>query len=223
MPRKRTLRSAPRATGGEAAAWQDAVLLIDNYDSFSYNVRDLLEQLGAPVVVRRNDHVTIREVVSHPPRALLLSPGPGRPRDAGLCIGLIRALAPTCPILGICLGHQAIAEAFGGRTIRASRPMHGQASEVRCERRGLFREGPSRFMAARYHSLVVSPRAPGNNLIVTCRSPDGEIMGLMHRRLAVEGVQFHPESYMTPIGPLLLRRFLARAGFGRVSHTSVIR
>ncbi len=203
--------------------WADAVLLVDNYDSFSYNARDLLEQLGARVVVRRNDQLAVRDVKAHPPRAIVLSPGPGRPRSAGVCIALVRALGPACPILGICLGHQAIAEAFGGRTIRAAHPMHGQASEITSLSRGLFRDGPKRFLAARYHSLVVAPHAAGRDLRVTCRSKDGEIMGLVHRRYPVEGVQFHPESYMTPCGPELFERFLVRAGFDRVSVRRVVR
>ena len=196
--------------GGESGA--GALWMIDNYDSFTHNVVDLLRQLGAHVVVVRNDAVSVAEVAAARPRGIVLSPGPGRPRDAGISLALVKKLGPTTPILGICLGHQVIANAFGGRIVRAKRPLHGSASAMTHRGAGLLKGLPSPFEAARYHSLVVDPDRPGRGLAVTCRSAEGEIMGLAHRRLPVEGVQFHPESYLTPKGPEILAAFLRRTG-----------
>lgn len=186
--------------------------MIDNYDSFTHNAVDLLRQLGARVEVARNDAISVAELRAARPRGIVLSPGPGRPRQAGVCLALVRELGSAVPILGICLGHQVIAKAYGGRIVRARRPLHGTAGVVQHEGRGLLRGLPRPFEAARYHSLVVDPGRPGRELEVTCRSEEGEIMGLAHRRHPVEGVQFHPESYLTPEGPRILAAFLRRTG-----------
>jgi anthranilate synthase/aminodeoxychorismate synthase-like glutamine amidotransferase len=199
------------------------VLVVDNYDSFSHNAVDLLEQLGARVDVVRNDEVTVGDIEGRGYRGIVLSPGPGRPRGAGLCLDLVRRLGPHVPCLGICLGHQVIAAAYGGRIVRAQRPLHGFSTEIRRERRGLVRHLPARFRAARYHSLVVDPERHGRGLRVTCRSREGEIMGLAHERHPVEGVQFHPESYLTPLGPVLLAAFLRRSGLRPRSPSRVLR
>jgi anthranilate synthase component 2 len=199
------------------------LLVVDNYDSFTHNAVDLLTQLGARVEVVRNDQTTVAEVAARNWRGIVLSPGPGRPRDAGVCVELVRRLGARVPILGICLGHQAIARAYGGRIVRAERPLHGTATEIRRGRIGLVRTLPPRFQAARYHSLVVDPRNPGRGLRVTCRSAEGEIMGLMHERHPVEGVQFHPESYLSPTGPRLLAAFLRRTGLRPRSAARVVR
>lgn len=199
------------------------VLVIDNYDSFTHNIVHLLAQLGATVGVVRNDVVTVPQVAASRCKAIVLSPGPGHPRTAGISVEIVRQLGARRPILGLCLGHQAIALAYGGRIVRARRPLHGTATGIRRGRIGLVRRLPARFEAARYHSLVVDPACPGEGLRVTCRSAEGEIMGLAHRRHPVEGVQFHPESYLTPLGPILLAAFLERAGLRARSPTGVLR
>ncbi|MDJ0522731.1 MAG: aminodeoxychorismate/anthranilate synthase component II [Planctomycetota bacterium] len=199
------------------------LLVVDNYDSFTHNAVDLLTQLGARTEVVRNDAVSVADVAARDWRGIVLSPGPGRPRDAGICVELVKRLGARVPILGICLGHQAIARAYGGRIVRAVRPLHGTATEIRGSRRGLLRALPARFEAARYHSLVVDPNRPGRDLRVTCRSAEGEIMGLMHARHPVEGVQFHPESYLSPVGPALLAAFLRRCGLRPRSAARVVR
>jgi len=199
------------AHGGKSSSTHD-LLMVDNYDSFTHNAVDLLTQLGARVDVVRNDVLSVEEIEARAYAGIVLSPGPGRPRDAGVCVPLVRRLGAHTPILGICLGHQAIARAYGGRIVRAVRPLHGMATEIQSDRRGLLRGLPARFEAARYHSLVVDPRRPGRELRITCRSEEGEIMGLAHPLHPVEGVQFHPESFLTPRGPALLAAFLRRAG-----------
>jgi anthranilate synthase component 2 len=183
------------------------VLMLDNYDSFTYNLVHLLEELGAEVVVRRNDAVTVEEAEALAPDRLVVSPGPGRPVDAGVSVELIRALGPRVPTLGVCLGHQAIVEAFGGEVGAARALLHGKASTVVHDGRGVFAGLPERFEAGRYHSLAAMT-VPGE-LEVSAHTEDGEVMVVRHRELAVEGVQFHPESVLTlPVGRDLIGNFL---------------
>jgi len=184
------------------------ILLVDNYDSFTFNLFQHLSELGAEVLVRRNDRFTLDEVEAMDPEAIVISPGPGRPADAGLTPEIIRRFAGRFPILGVCLGHQAIGEVFGGRIVRAPSLFHGKVSEILHDGKGIFDELPNPFTATRYHSLVVEPDSVPDSLEVTARTRDGVIMGLRHRELAVEGVQFHPESALTPEGKALLRNFL---------------
>jgi anthranilate synthase component 2 len=181
--------------------------MIDNYDSFTYNLVHLFEELGAEVIVHRNDAVTADEAVALRPDRLVVSPGPGRPADAGVSVELIRRLGPTTPTLGVCLGHQAIVEAYGGEVGPARALLHGKSSSVRHDGAGVFAGLPEQVEAGRYHSLaaVVVP----DDLLVTARTPDGEVMGVRHRAHPVEGVQFHPESVLTPDGPAMARNFLS--------------
>jgi anthranilate synthase/aminodeoxychorismate synthase-like glutamine amidotransferase len=187
------------------------LLVIDNYDSFTHNLVDLLEQRRAPVKVVRNDRASVRELLALEPCGVLLSPGPGRPEDAGVCVPLLRSLAGRVPVLGVCLGHQALAAAYGGLVVRARHPLHGSATPVCHRGAGLLAGLPDGFPAARYHSLVISAARPGRGLVPTAWSPDGEIMAVMHREYPVEGVQFHPESHLTPLGPRIVAAFLRRA------------
>ncbi|HKA19998.1 MAG TPA: aminodeoxychorismate/anthranilate synthase component II [Blastocatellia bacterium] len=184
------------------------ILVIDNYDSFTYNLVQYLGELGVKSRVYRNDAVTIKEIRKLQPERILISPGPGVPRDAGITIDLIRSFSNEIPILGVCLGHQAIGEAFGGRVIRAPYLMHGKISEICHDSATIFRGIPYRFKATRYHSLIVEKDSLPNDLEVSATTPDGLIMGLRHRSLQVEGVQFHPESVMTEHGKKLLENFL---------------
>ncbi len=186
--------------------------LLDNYDSFTYNLAQYLGELGERVVVRRNDQVRLADIERMKPARIVISPGPGTPDTAGITLEIIRRFAGRVPILGVCLGHQAIGQAFGGKVVPAPTLMHGKTSAVRHDGRGVFRGLPQGFEATRYHSLVVSPQGfPRKELEVSARTRDGVIMGLRHRRLAVEGVQFHPESILTGVGKPLLRNFLALA------------
>jgi para-aminobenzoate synthetase component 2 len=187
------------------------VLVIDNYDSFVYNLVQELGELGADPVVHRNDAIDIDGIRSAAPDLILISPGPGRPEDAGVSVAVIEELAGVIPILGVCLGHQAIGQAFGGDIVRAPTLMHGKTSAIHHDGNGVFAGLPDPFTATRYHSLVVEPSTVPDVLEVTARTTDGVIMGLRHRSLAVEGVQFHPESLLTPEGPSLLANFLATA------------
>jgi len=184
------------------------IVLIDNYDSFTFNLFHYLGGLGADVVVHRNDKVAADQVVAMEPEAIVLSPGPRTPRDAGICLELIAKAAPTIPVLGVCLGHQAIGEAFGGAVVRAPVQVHGKLSEIRHQGAGIFRGVNAPFRATRYHSLVVDRTSLPDALDVTAETDDHLIMGLAHRTLAVHGVQFHPESIASEYGHLILRNFL---------------
>jgi anthranilate synthase/aminodeoxychorismate synthase-like glutamine amidotransferase len=182
------------------------LLLVDNYDSFTWNLVHLFEELGAEVTVRRNDAITLGEAQELEPDRLVISPGPGRPSDSGVSLELVRELGPTVPTLGVCLGHQAIVEVFGGRVGQAQALLHGKTSRVRHDGLGVYRGLPAEIEAGRYHSLA-AVEVP-DELIVTARTEDGEVMGVRHRSYPIEGVQFHPESVLTPDGPALARNFL---------------
>jgi len=184
------------------------LLLIDNYDSFTYNLVQAFLVLGAEVLVYRNDAITVAEATALAPTHLCISPGPGTPYDAGISMEMIRAFAGRVPVLGVCLGHQSIVEVFGGKVVRAGRLMHGKTSLVQHDGLGLFADMPQPCEVGRYHSLIAEPEALPPELIVTASTAEGEIMGVRHRELAVEGVQFHPESILTPQGPHLLGNFL---------------
>jgi anthranilate synthase/aminodeoxychorismate synthase-like glutamine amidotransferase len=185
------------------------LLLIDNYDSFTYNLVQAFLVLGAEVLVYRNDAIAVEEARALAPTHVCISPGPGTPYDAGVSMQMIRAFAGSTPILGVCLGHQSIVEVFGGKVVRAGRLMHGKTSLVRHDGVGLFASLPQPCEVGRYHSLIAAPETLPPQLTVSARTPEGEIMGVRHRDLAVEGVQFHPESILTPEGPRLLANFLA--------------
>jgi anthranilate synthase component II len=185
------------------------ILLIDNYDSFVYNLVQELGELGAEPEVRRNDAVGLEEIAAMGPDAIVISPGPGRPGSAGVSMAVIERFAGEIPILGVCLGHQCIGEVFGGEIVAAPTLMHGKTSNVAHDGRGLFAGLPNPFVATRYHSLVVDPGSVPDTLEVSATA-DGVVMGLRHRTLAVEGVQFHPESVLTASGPKLLENFLAQ-------------
>ncbi len=180
--------------------------MIDNYDSFTYNLVHLFEELGAEVIVCRNDTITADEAVDLAPDRLVISPGPGRPADAGISVELIRRLGPTVPTLGVCLGHQAIVEAFGGEIGAAKALLHGKSSLIAHDGKGIFAGLPQELEAGRYHSLAAL-RIPAE-LEVTAHTADGEVMGVRHRTYPVEGVQFHPESVLTPQGPELAKNFI---------------
>ena len=184
------------------------IVVIDNYDSFTYNIVQTLGGLGAEMKVFRNDEVDISFIAALAPDRLLISPGPCAPAQAGISIEAIRYFAGKIPVLGVCLGHQSLGEAFGGRTVRAGRLMHGKTSPISHDGRGVFTGLPNPFEAMRYHSLVVDEATLPDCLEVSARSDQGELMGLRHRTLAVEGVQFHPESIMTPDGVALLKNFI---------------
>ncbi len=184
------------------------VLMIDNYDSFTYNLVHLFEELGAEVIVRRNDAITAEEAESLAPDRLVVSPGPGRPVDAGVSVELIQRLGAAVPTLGVCLGHQAIVEAFGGEVGQARALLHGKSSRISHDGRGVFAGLPDDIEAGRYHSLA-AVTVP-DELQVTARTEDGEVMGVRHRHYQVEGVQFHPESVLTPLGPAMAKNFIER-------------
>ena len=186
------------------------LLMIDNYDSFTYNLVQYLGELGAAVDVRRNDAVAVDEVAALAPDAIVVSPGPCTPREAGVSVPVIERYAGRIPILGVCLGHQAIGAAFGGAIVRAPRIMHGKTSPIRHDGRGLFAGLPDPFDATRYHSLVIDPATVPADLEVCAWTAEQEIMGVRHRKLFVEGVQFHPESILTLAGKQLLGNFLGR-------------
>ena len=184
------------------------LLVIDNYDSFTYNLVQFLGELGAEPVVRRNDQVTVAEIAAGGYRGVVISPGPGVPQGAGVSLAAIRELGGKLPILGVCLGHQAIGEAFGGRIVRAPQPVHGKASRVKHDGRGIFAGVPAEIEVGRYHSLVIEPATCPQVLEVTATTADGIIMGVRHRSLPIEGVQFHPESVLTSSGMQILSNFV---------------
>jgi para-aminobenzoate synthetase component II len=185
------------------------ILLLDNYDSFTYNLAQYLGELGCELEVRRNDKITLDDVARRKPERIVISPGPCTPREAGICIELIRRFAGEIPILGVCLGHQAIGEAFGGRVVRAKSILHGKTSEVFHDGKTVFRGLAKPFTATRYHSLIVERKSLPRTLEISAETADGTIMGLRHRELLIEGVQFHPESVLTAPGKDLLRNFLS--------------
>ena len=188
------------------------ILMIDNYDSFTYNIVQYLLEMTGDVHVRRNDEIDIPGMRSLAPAALVISPGPGRPEDAGVSMRAIEEFGGKVPILGICLGHQSIAQAFGGKIVRAKRLVHGKTSDIACDGEGVLKGlGNGTFKAMRYHSLAVEEASLPDCLKVTARSEDGEIMGIRHKTLQIEGIQFHPESIMTPVGKRILRNFLKMA------------
>jgi anthranilate synthase/aminodeoxychorismate synthase-like glutamine amidotransferase len=184
------------------------ILMIDNYDSFTYNLVQYLREMAADIRVVRNDALTIADIEALAPAAIVISPGPGRPEDAGVSCEVIRRFSGRVPLLGVCLGHQAMGLTFGGKVGYAKRLMHGKTSEVTSDGKGLFEGLTKPFTAMRYHSLVVEETSLPASLLVTARSEDGEIMGLRHREHTTEGIQFHPESIMTPMGKRMLRNFL---------------
>ena len=184
------------------------MLIIDNYDSFTYNLVQYFGELGADLVVKRNDQVTLDEVAEMHPDRICISPGPGTPLDAGISNDLILKFGPTTPILGVCLGHQCIGHVFGGEVVRADRIMHGKTSPIVHEGDGVFRTLPNPFEATRYHSLIVRRESLPPELEITAETAQSEIMGLRHRRYPIQGVQFHPESIMTEVGKRLLLNFL---------------
>jgi anthranilate synthase/aminodeoxychorismate synthase-like glutamine amidotransferase len=184
------------------------ILMIDNYDSFTYNLVQYLKQIGEAVEVKRNDAVSVDEIAAMAPRAIVISPGPGRPESAGVSVDAIRRFSGKLPILGVCLGHQSIAHVFGGRVIGAKRLMHGKTSAVTSDGKGIFAGIKQQFQAMRYHSLAVEKTSLPDCLVMTATAEDGEIMGIRHRSHITEGIQFHPESIMTPLGKRLLRNFL---------------
>ncbi|PTM54795.1 anthranilate synthase component II [Desmospora activa] len=184
------------------------ILVIDNYDSFTYNLVQYLGELGETVEVFRNDRITLEEIAQRQPEALLISPGPGNPDEAGISLAVVQRFAGSIPILGVCLGHQTIAQAFGGRIVRAPRLMHGKTSPVHHDSRTLFRGLPSPLTVNRYHSLIVDRNHFPDCLEISAETDEGEIMALRHRQLPLEGVQFHPESILTEEGKPMLARFL---------------
>jgi anthranilate synthase/aminodeoxychorismate synthase-like glutamine amidotransferase len=190
------------------AALMAMILLIDNYDSFTYNLAQFLGQLGEKLEVRRNDQITLDQIAAKKPQRIVISPGPGEPQNAGICIDVIREFTGKIPILGVCLGHQAIGYAFGGKVVRAPALMHGKTSRIHHDSKTIFRKLPQDFVATRYHSLIVQKKGLPRDLEISAET-DGLIMGLRHRKLPLEGVQFHPESVLTEVGMQLLLNFLS--------------
>jgi len=185
-----------------------AFLVIDNYDSFTYNLVHFLGELGARLIVRRNDKISVDEVMAMDPEGIVMSPGPCTPNEAGICLDLIKRAGPTIPMFGVCLGHQAIGQAYGGKVVRAPKLMHGKVSEIRHTGRSVFRGINGDFKATRYHSLTIAPDSVPKDLEVTAGSDDEVIMGVMHRKHPVHGVQFHPESIASEHGHQILKNFL---------------
>lgn len=185
------------------------ILLLDNYDSFTYNLAQYLGELGCQVEVHRNDRISVEQIVQRKPERIVISPGPCTPEEAGISVELIQTLAGKVPILGVCLGHQAIGAAFGGKIIRAPKLFHGKISQIQHKGSGIFRGLPNPFTATRYHSLIVERKSLPHELLITAETTDGTIMGLQHRRHKLAGVQFHPESVLTESGKQLLQNFLS--------------
>jgi anthranilate synthase component 2 len=192
-------------------------LLIDNYDSFTYNLYHYLGELGAQLVVKRNDALTAAEAVAMSPQGIILSPGPCTPNEAGICLKLIEAVAGKVPLLGVCLGHQALGQAFGGKVVRAPAPLHGKLSQVKHRGIGVFQDIPTPFTGTRYHSLIVDRATLPDCLEITAETSDGLIMGMQHREYPMHGVQFHPESIASEHGHRLLGNFLRIAGHNMTS------
>jgi para-aminobenzoate synthetase component II len=184
------------------------ILLIDNYDSFTFNLAQYLGQMGQKIEIRRNDQITLDEIEELNPERIIISPGPCTPKEAGISVPVIQRFAGKIPILGVCLGHQAIGAAFGGRVIRAQKLMHGKTSDIQHDSKTIFHGLPRPFVATRYHSLIVERKSLPRTLEISAETSDGTIMGLRHRKLRVEGVQFHPESVLTEAGFQLLKNFL---------------
>ncbi len=184
------------------------ILLIDNYDSFVYNLLHYLSELGKEVVVRRNDALSVKDIIAMKPEAIVISPGPGTPEESGICLDLIAQAAGRIPLLGVCLGHQAIGQAFGGKVVRADKPMHGKVSAIYHQGKSVFKRLPSPFNATRYHSLIVEKSSLPDCLEITAETGDGIIMGLQHKQFNLHGVQFHPESIASEHGHALLRNFV---------------
>jgi anthranilate synthase/aminodeoxychorismate synthase-like glutamine amidotransferase len=185
------------------------ILLIDNYDSFTFNLAQYLGQMGQKIEIRRNDQITLEEIEELDPERIIISPGPCTPKEAGISVPVIQRFAGKIPILGVCLGHQAIGAAFGGRVIRAQKLMHGKTSDIQHDSKTIFHGLPRPFVATRYHSLIVERKSLPRTLEISAETSDGTIMGLRHRKLRVEGVQFHPESVLTEAGFRLLKNFLS--------------
>ncbi|NQV74123.1 aminodeoxychorismate/anthranilate synthase component II [bacterium] len=185
------------------------ILIIDNYDSFTYNLVHLVARSGKQLLVKRNDEITLDEIRALDPEGILISPGPGRPSDAGISCAVIRELGSTTPILGVCLGHQAIGEVYGGTVTYARTLMHGKTSEIHHDGQGLFKTVDEPCIATRYHSLVIDPASLPEDLVVTARSEDGTIMGVRHAKHPVHGIQFHPESLLTTEGPKMIENWVA--------------
>ncbi len=184
------------------------ILVIDNYDSFTFNLVQYLGEMGREILVARNDEITVEEILGKKPDHILLSPGPCTPKEAGVSVDVIKDISGKIPILGVCLGHQSIGYAFGGEIIRAKKIMHGKTSRISHDGKGVFKGMPNPFKATRYHSLAIKRETLPDCLVVTAESEEGEIMGVRHKTLAVEGVQFHPESILTESGRTLLRNFI---------------
>ncbi len=197
------------------------VLVIDNYDSFTYNLVHYIGELGAKLAVRRNDKITVDEVMAMDPEAIVLSPGPCTPNEAGICLSLIERAGPEIPIFGVCLGHQSIGQVYGGAIVRAPTLMHGKVSTISHTGRGVFRGINTSFQATRYHSLTIAPETVPDVLEVTAHAEDGVIMGAMHRTHPVHGVQFHPESIASEHGHLILKNFLDIAAAWNAKHRAV--
>ena len=185
------------------------VLIIDNYDSFTYNLVHLVAGCGKDLIIKRNDEITAEEIAALSPEGILISPGPGRPADAGLTCEIIRTFGPDTPLLGVCLGHQAIGEVFGAEVTYAPVLMHGKTSQIRHNGHGVFQDVSDPFTATRYHSLVLNPESIPDDLLVTARSEDGTVMGIQHRNYPIYGIQFHPESLLTVEGPKMIENWIS--------------